>query len=190
MLTALLLMATEPALAETPTAANSPEQGRAMRPLTYPANPDLTEGKIENFFNLYIDPDAAAATLKPKTPTPEGETESLPIVNITMAWQEVTVDGTKIGVIGPLTTGAIHGVSAGEYVVKQTSSTGYTATSRVMTISDMPEIIIPGNAAASAAFEEGYRKPGFDETTAQRTESVVGYTLPVPPAPEPEVIPE
>ncbi len=115
MLTALLLLATEPALAESPAphidaapASDATAQGWAMRPLTYPANPDLTEGKIENFFSLYIDPDAAAATLKPKTPVRGNNTETLPIVNIAMAWQEVTVDGTKIGIIGPLTTGAIR----------------------------------------------------------------------------------
>lgn len=201
MLTALLLMATEPALAEDPapraaqeapraaqedgTSEDAPEHGRAMRPLTYPANPDLTEGKIENFFTLYIDPDAAAATLKPKTPRGNA-TETLPVVNITMAWLEVTIDGTKIGTIGPLTTGAIHGVRSGEYVVKMTSSTGYTSSSRVSTTNEISQTIIPGNAAAAAAFEDGYRKPGFDEAQAQRSTAVVGYTLPTPPAPEPE----
>ena len=194
MFTALLLMAAEPALADGPApraaqeeghSEDSPENGRAMRPLTNPANPDLTEGKIENFFTLYIDPDAAAATLKPKTPRGNA-TETLPVVNITMAWQEVTIDGTKIGTIGPLTTGAIHGVRSGEYVVKMTSSTGYTSTSRVATTNDISEIIIPGNAAASAAFAEDYRKPGFDEAEPLRVDAVVGYTLPTPPAPEPE----
>jgi hypothetical protein len=190
VLTALLLMATEPALAETPYTENTPELGRAMRPLTYPANPDLTEGKIENFFTLYIDPDAAAATLKPKTPTGGTSTETLPIVNIAMCWQEVTVDGTKIGTIGPLTTGAIHGVRAGEYVVKLTSSTGFTATNRVTTTSQISDALIPGNAASAAVFEEDYRKPGFDEAEPQRTETVIGYTLPVAPPPEPEPVPE
>ena len=161
-----------------------------MRPLTYPANPDLTAGKIENFFSLYIDPDAAAATLKPKTPTRNNTTESLPIVNIAMAWQEVTIDGTKIGTIGPLTTGAIHGVSAGEYVVKMTSSTGYTSTARVQTTNEMSEIIIPGNASAAAALEAGYIKPGFDIVEPIEVDAVVGYTLPTPPAPEPVEAPE
>jgi hypothetical protein len=194
VLTALLLLATEPALAESPAphidaapASDATAQGWAMRPLTYPANPDLTEGKIENFFSLYIDPDAAAATLKPKTPVRGNNTETLPIVNIAMAWQEVTVDGTKIGIIGPLTTGAIHGVAAGEYVVKMTSSTGYTATSRVSTTNELPDNLIPGNAASSAALEDGYLKPGFDNEP-QRVERVVGYTLPAPPVPEPEPV--
>ena len=194
MLTTLLLMATQPALADGPAPKteeaaydeHSPELGLAMRPLTNPANPDLSEGKIENFFTLYIDPDAAAATLKPKTPGRNNTTETLPIVNITMAWQEITVDGTKIGVMGPLTTGAIHGVRAGEYVVKMTSSTGYTETARVQTTNDMAEIIVPGNASASVAFEEGYRKPGFDRAEPETVDTIVGYTLPTPPAPEPE----
>ena len=198
MLTVLLLMAAEPALADGPASRteepvydeNSPELGRAMRPLTYPANPGLTEGKIENFYTLYIDSGAAAATLKPKTPTHNTTTETLPIVNITMAWQEVMVDGTKIGTIGPLTTGAIHGVRAGEYVVKMTSSTGYTETRRVSTTNDMTENIIPGNAASAAAFEDGYQKPGFDEAEPQRVDQIVGYTPPVAPALEPEANPE
>jgi hypothetical protein len=194
MLTALLLMATEPALADGPapraaqeegSSEDSPEHGRAMRPLTNPANPDLTEGKLENFFTLYIDPDAAAATLKPKTPSGTA-TETLPVVNITMAWLEVTIDGTKIGTVGPLTTAAIHGVRSGEYVVKMTSSTGYTSTSRVQTTSEMSETIVPGNATAAKAFEDDYRKPGFDAAEPLRVDAVVGYTLPMPPAPEPE----
>ena len=127
-----------------------------------------------------MDPNALAATLKPKQELAVSSTGSLPIVNRTMGWQEVTVDGTKVGIIGPLTTGAIHGVKSGEYVVKMTNSTGYTATTRVQTTNLMPETVVPGNADATVSLEDGWQKPIFD-LAAGEPSPVQGYRLPVPP---------
>ena len=161
------------------------DAGRAMRPLTYPANPDLSKGPIDNFFKVYVNPNALAATLKPKREARDATTATLPIVNRTTGWQEVTVDGTKIGVVGPLTTAAIHGVTAGEYVIKMTNSTGYTATTRVATTTQLPESLVPGNADARVAFEGDYTKPGYGVPVLGEAVPV-GYTLPSPPPAEEE----
>lgn len=158
-------------------------EGRAMRPTTYPANPDLTSGTIDNFFKVYVNPNAMASTLKPKQEARDATTASLPIVNETTGWQEVTVDGTKIGVIGPLTVGAIHGVTAGEYVVKMTNSTGFTATTRVSTTTGLPESVVPGNTRARAGLDADYTKPGYPQAVLGRG-TPIGYTLPSPPAVE------
>jgi hypothetical protein len=176
----VLLMMVAAALAqEDPAALDA--KGRAMRPLTYPANPDLSKGTIDNFFSVYVNPNALASTLKPKQEARDATTATLPIANRTTGWQEITVDGTKIGVIGPLTVGAIHGITAGVYVVKMTNSTGYTATTRIETTTRLPEAIVPGNAAARAALESGYLKPGLVAPILGEGRPV-GYTLPSPPA--------
>ena len=187
MLNALPLLAAlcAPAQADATVTA---ELGRPMRPLTYPANPKLTDGTVDNFYTLYVDPGALAATLKPKSPT-GGPAASLPIANRTTGWLEITVDGTKIGIIGPLTTGAIRGVTAGSYVVKMTSSTGHTSTEKVQTTTALPEIIAPGNAKAVVALEEGWHKIGFD-APPRMVEHVDGYILPVPPPAAPDTEPD
>lgn len=150
-----------------------------MRPLTHPANPDLTRGSIDNFFKVYVDPNAMATTLKPKQVFRDATTETLPLHNRTTGWQEVMVDGTKIGLIGPLTTAAIHGILAGEYVVKMTNSTGYTATSRVETTTSLPERLSPGNEDARIALEDGYAIPGYPLSFLGQGVPM-GYILPEP----------
>jgi hypothetical protein len=162
--------------------AGSDAEGRVMRPLTYPANPDLTRGSLDNFFKVYVDPNAMATTLKPKQVLRDATTETLSLYNRTTGWQEVTVDGTKIGLIGPLTTAAIHGIPAGEYVIKMTNSAGYTSTMPVATTTGLPERLSPGNEDARVALEDGYVRPGFSQSFLGQGVPV-GYTLPAPLTP-------
>ncbi|MEL6342873.1 MAG: hypothetical protein AAFV53_07050 [Myxococcota bacterium] len=173
MLTVLLLTLCHPAAAAEPT------ELRPLRPLTYPANPDLSEGGAVNFYRLYVDPAAIAGQLSPTEAAGEGKAE-LPIINETLAWQEVVVNDTKIGLIGPLTTAVIHDVPAGVYTVAMTNSTGYTASSKVETLDDVPAVVFPGNADSREVLDNGIYESRVDVQTVDR---VIGYRLPTPPAP-------
>jgi len=156
---------------------------RAMRPITFPSNPALSSGPIENFFSLSMDPDTVADTLSPHSDPGEG-TGHLPVINRTMAWQEVTVNETLVGFMGPLTTGVIHNIGSGTYLVQMKSSTGYVDSQNVETVDSVSSEIAPGNENARAALEGDYIKPGFALHTSGG--ELVGYAPPRAPEPEPE----
>ncbi len=164
------------------------------RPTTYVVDDLLTNGAIENFRELYVDPVGLSKQLAPssmpKTVTVEGApgvgpslkpTGSLPVVNLASSYAEVEVNGTKVGVIGPLTNGAIHGVKTGEYSVKFTLQNGYSVTKVVMT-QTLDKPIVPGGEGARASLDEGWVPLWSDHPEK-------GYVEP-PPPPEPKPKPK
>ena len=78
----------------------------------------------------------------------------LPIFNDSSSWAEVEVNGIKVGVMGPLTNGAIHGVPSGAYDVQLTIMTGYSFTRSISTV-DQIEPISPGGEGARPGLEAG-----------------------------------
>ena len=78
----------------------------------------------------------------------------LPIINDSSSWAEVVVGEVKVGVIGPLTNGAIHGVLAGSYEIHLTGMTGYRVTRLVQTVPSL-DPIAPGGEGARPALEAG-----------------------------------
>jgi outer membrane protein OmpA-like peptidoglycan-associated protein len=138
------------------------------RPTTYVVDDHLTNGPVENFRELYVDPAALGKKLSPKkaitAPGVDGApgiaakvkpTASLPIINLSSSYADVTVNGTKIGRIGPLTNGALHSVKAGVYEVGFKLQNGYELTKEVQTVSlDKP--LVPGGEGARASLEEGW----------------------------------
>lgn len=75
------------------------------------------------------------------------KTGSLVISNDAMTWAEVTVNGTKVGVVGPLTDAALHGLNTGLYDVAITHPTGFTYYQAVRTQS-LNGPIVPGGRRA------------------------------------------
>ena len=103
------------------------------RPDTYAgANPRYSTGPIENFRQVYVDPALAPAQLKPAEP--KGGMSDLTIYNDRQGWGDVTVSGTKIGLLDSLTNGVIHGVPAGAYDVTLHYSNGFEKKLRVSTV--------------------------------------------------------
>ena len=90
------------------SAAQAEPLDRPLRPTTHPADPALSEGDLENFQRIFVDPATIIDSLKPST-AGEG-TGHLYIRNEYNGWVDVTVSGTKIGRIQPFTTAALHGV--------------------------------------------------------------------------------
>lgn len=153
------------------------DMARPMRPLTYPVNPDLSQGPIRNFFSVVVDPNAMATTLVPVQSTDREQTEVLPIHNRTTGWLEVAVGETTIGVLGPLTLGFISNVSAGTYAVHMTNSAGYTATTHIETVASVATDVAPGNVDAQTVLTGEYVRPGHRQDWMSSTVPV-GYELP------------
>lgn len=153
-----------------PHAEAGPQQSPSLpsRPLTYPVDTKLSTGGIENFRSLFVDPATVGANLKPKGTlavrhsAPAGATgvtspgaAALPILNTMSSFAEVSVNGTRIGVIGPLTNGAIHGLQSGVYEVTFKAENKFERVVSVETILLDVGQIYPGNVAAKAVYEQG-----------------------------------
>lgn len=159
MLTSLpvLLVSLAPALAAPKH--DTMDASLPSRPTTYVVDDHLTEGAVENFRELYVDPAALGKQLEPTSPL-KGLAKakagtSLPIINLSSSYADVTINGTSVGRIGPLTNGAIHDVKSGVYEVGFKLQNGYVLTKKVETVSlDKP--LVPGGEGARASLEEGW----------------------------------
>jgi hypothetical protein len=156
---------------------------RPLRPTTHPKDPALSTGNLENFQRLFIN--EKNLNITPNKGTATSNKLSLPIVNRTTAWVDISVSGQKIGRIGPLTTGVIHNVTGGEYDVTYTvEHMQYAFVERVETYK-FSNAVTPGNNAADIANVAGYKKPHFDNQPATKGGKLTPYLLPMPPTPEP-----
>lgn len=160
------------------------------RPTTYVVDDHLTDGAAENFRELYVDPAALGKKLSPtKAITAPGvagapgvaakvsPTASLPIINLASSYADVTVNGTKVGRIGPLTNGALHDLKSGVYEVSFKLQNGYELKKEVQTVS-LERAIVPGGEGARASLEEGW-VPLWSDAPLK------GWVEPPPPPPKP-----
>lgn len=171
MLLSTFLYLTPPTLAEMPF--------RPLRPTTHPGDPALSDGALVNFQRLYIDPETIANQLVPLKKRRASERESLAIINRTTAWVDVTVSGTKIGRIGPLTTGVIHDLLPGEYAVDHMVENTQFSYRKVLETTVLEGIITPGNKEAAIAASSDYIKPGFDTIPAPTGGNLITYNFPI-----------
>ncbi len=150
---------------------------RPLRPTTHPADPALSEGALENFQRVYVDPNEVIKSLKPST---EGEGQGhLYIRNEYNGWVDVTVSGTKIGRIQPFTTAALHDVAAGQYTVEiAVERVQYVDTEKIDTVAERL-VLSPGNPSASVAADPNYTKPGLQDNRVYPTGKLVGFSLPI-----------
>jgi len=79
----------------------------------------------------------------------QADGNSLEIANSHSIWVEITVNGQKVGTVGPYTVAAIHGLEAGLYDVGFTHPTGYTYYRPTRT-SHVASPIIPGGKNATS----------------------------------------
>ena len=163
---------------------------RPLRPTTHPKDPALSTGTIENFQRLFIN--ERNLKLTPNEGTSTNNKLSLPIVNRTTAWVDVSISGQKIGRLGPLTTGIIHNVTGGEYDITYTvEHMQYAFVERVNT-HKFSNAVAPGNLAADIANTDGYKKPYFDDKEPAKGGKLTPYLLPAPQQPKenPDDIPQ
>lgn len=162
------------ALSSTGTAEAGPK-----RPLTFLVDDRLSEGPVENFTDLAVDPFKVASLLSPIEPPPtpaptapaEAQPDSAPeeapapstappppapakgdllIPNERSYSATVAVNGLVVGMLGPYTDGALHNLAAGTYTVSFTHTTGYTYTETIST-TQITDPLIPGGRGAAAA---------------------------------------
>jgi hypothetical protein len=158
-----------------------PDATLPTRPTTFVVDDRLSSGTVENFREIYLDASSLfdqlepiAAEVEAPAPVVEGLAEAaaeegeialqpdsppsiigiLPILNDSSSWAEVVIGEVKIGVIGPLTNGAIHGVKSGNYQVQLTIMNGYSFTREVATVEDQ-KAISPGGEGARPELEAG-----------------------------------
>lgn len=99
----------------------------------YVKDPQYTKAPFEGLERLYVDPAATVAQVKPLASRPAGErvadkpgTGTLVYTNPMNQWAELTINGTKVGTIGPYATCNLAGFGAGWYQVDAWVSTGLT----------------------------------------------------------------
>lgn len=161
-----------------------------IRPLTYNMDPKLSDAPVANLLELYVDPDAFVRDLKPARPPqlpavpvaptgeapaagPEGTPAPLPatapmvpptgnllLLNERGSWAVVSVNGTKVGKIGPYIVGVVGPVPSGGYDVSFTWANGLTLTYAVDT----------NNQPTPGAF--GGKPPTLEEPGGEHTTPV------------------
>jgi outer membrane protein OmpA-like peptidoglycan-associated protein len=154
------------------------------KPTTHILDDRISTGRIENFRELYVNPAQIGESLMPtrslgpvaRMNNPRGKSASIPILNETSSYAEVSVNGVKIGVIDALQNGAIHDVPAGLYEITFGLQNGYEETRTVATL-HLDEPIIPGGKNVQAALESGY-VPSWAANPER------GYVIIAPPPPK------
>ncbi len=96
-------------------------------------DPQYTKAPFEGMERLYVDPATTVAQVKPLAARPTGErvldqpgTGKLVFTNPLNQWAELTVNGVKLGTIGPFATCNLEGFGAGWYQVDAWVTTGLT----------------------------------------------------------------
>ena len=87
---------------------------------TFPANPYYSTGTMENFRELYVDPDKFVGGLEPVAPLDGADAQAgsqLRILNDTIGFVVVTVNGVEVGVLTPMIEGVLNDVKPGQYEV-------------------------------------------------------------------------
>lgn len=185
ILSALLAVAALPATAATPELKMVMADPRLPnKPTTHILDDRVSTGRIENFRELYVNPAQIGESLKPvgklgpvgQMLSPSDKRASIPVVNETSSYAEISINGIKIGVIDALQNGAIHDVPHGMYEITFGLQNGYEETRTIHTL-HLEGPIIPGGKDVQAALESGY-VPSWHATPNQ------GYVIIEPPAPK------
>ena len=99
---------------------------------TFVTDPEYTKAPFAGLERLYVDPATTTAQLKPQAEKPRAESVvdtpgagSLEFTNPMAQWGELSVNGTKVGTIGPFATAHLAGFAAGWYAVDVNVPTGY-----------------------------------------------------------------
>ena len=129
----------------TPALAEDPYQGEGDNSFgPYETNASLTTGALSGFTSLHAPAESLQSGLKPGVALSKSGTQLLTIENTSLSSVTVTVGGTKVGTLGPVTIGRIQGIAAGEYTVVLGHPNGYNQTLSLTTTS-----VVDGAPAAS-----------------------------------------
>ena len=146
-------------LLSTAAVAEDPYQGEGDNSFgPYETNASLTTGALAGFTSLFAAAESLQQGLKPGEALTGTGTQTLEIENTSLSSVTVTVSGTKVGTLGPVTIGRIQGLDAGSYTVVLGHPNGYNQTLTLVTASENGT---PA-AAAPAAPASGEEEPSPD----------------------------
>ena len=118
-----------------PAIAEDPYQGEGDNSFgPYETNAEFTTGEVAGFRSLHASADAIRKALKPTAAKTAAGVHTLELENTALSSVDVVVNGTKIGILGPLTIGRIHDVGAGEYSVVMHHLNGFVQNFKTSTI--------------------------------------------------------
>jgi hypothetical protein len=96
-------------------------------------DPTYTTGNLEFFLEIYVDPEAFPDQVEPTQADGSG-TGELRIQNTTTTFEWISINGVKVGRLGPLTTAHVKGLAAGTYDVTIEYPHGFVYTKSMHTV--------------------------------------------------------
>lgn len=110
-----------------------------VEPAPAPAKGKAAPAPVEAPAPVPAEPAWVALTTSPATLAGVPAKGVLPVSNRRSSWAEVSINGTKVGIVGPYTDAFIHGVAAGSYDLTLRVGNGYTWTQAVVTTPERAE---------------------------------------------------
>ena len=142
--------------------AEDPYQGEGDNSFgPYETNASLTTGALAGFTSLHASAESLQQGLKPGAELAGSGTQMLEIENTSLSSVTVTVSGTKVGTLGPVTIGRIQGIDAGSYTVILGHPNGYNQTLTLVTVGE------DGTPAAPAAPEPAPEESSSDAENSE-----------------------
>jgi len=140
----------------TPAIAEDPYQGEGDNSFgPYETNAEFTTGDVAGFRSLHASADIIREALKPTAAKTAPGVHILELENTALSSVDVVVNGTKVGVLGPLTIGRINDVGAGEYKVTMHHPNGFAQNFKTSTVTaqktEAPEPAPPAEAPEAPA---------------------------------------
>lgn len=120
----------------SPSSANEGNEGFGI----WEVDPTYTQGNLAYFLEIYVDDAEFPGQVEPKTAA-EG-TGELHIKNTSTTFEFISINGVKVGRLGPLTTAKVKGLKAGTYDVTVAYPHGFEYTSEMATVSGGPSFPI------------------------------------------------
>ena len=149
-------------LLSTAAMAEDPYQGEGDNSFgPYETNASLTTGVLAGFTSLHASAESLQQGLKPGAELAGSGTQMLEIENTSLSSVTVTVSGTKVGTLGPVTIGRIQGIDAGSYTVILGHPNGYNQTLTLVTVGE------DGTPAAPAAPEPAPEESSSDAENSE-----------------------
>ena len=96
-------------------------------------DPTYTTGNLEYFLEIFVDAEEFPKQVSPKLADKAGGTGSLHIENKSTTFEFISINGVKVGRLGPLTTAEVHNLPAGTYDVTIEYPHGFSYTKTMHT---------------------------------------------------------
>ncbi|HJN74408.1 MAG TPA: hypothetical protein QGF58_10795 [Myxococcota bacterium] len=112
-------------------------------------DPTYTTGNLEFFLEVFVDAEQFPSQVEPKQADEAGGTGDLHIQNKSTTFEFISINGVKVGRLGPLTTAEVHNLPAGSYDVTIEYPHGFSYTKQMHTTGGTfdpeTEVLVPSD---------------------------------------------